>query len=302
MDTKLSGLVNCGNTCYINTVLQLLLHTYELNDIIKGTNNITKEWIDLRELLVSKQCTISPKRFLYFIFLISKKENYIFKEYSQEDITEFLMFLIEQFHNSIIDEKIICNSPIKEIQNIYKDYSKIKKTFFSIQEIDIIDNDKSIKKIYDSNFILNLSIPNKENINMYDCLDHYTNDELLEGENSYYDENDKTHKEVIKKLIFKELPKIMVIALKRWNNGKKIKNIINVQTELTMDKYSFGNNHVYELYGIGNHSGIQQGGHYTSFIKHNNIWVLMNDSQISTIPECKIASPNNYLFFYRRNN
>ena len=94
----------------------------------------------------------------------------------------------------------------------------------------------------------------------------------------------------------------MVIALKRWNNGKKIKNIINVQTELTMDKYSFGNNIVYELYGIGNHSGIQQGGHYTSFIKHNNIWVLMNDSQISTIPECKIASPNNYLFFYRRNN
>ena len=108
----LTGLKNLGNSCYINSCIQLISNIYEFNDYLDNydynnlNNNIDsvliKEWDSLRKMMWLKNCTIAPIRFLKIIEQISLKKNYLdFTSNDQCDVGEFLLFILDCFHNSI---------------------------------------------------------------------------------------------------------------------------------------------------------------------------------------------------------
>ena len=107
----LSGLCNLGNTCYINSCIQILSHCYELHEVINIINNISvlndnnlilQEWKSLKDLMWSKNCVISPNRFLNAIQHISTvKDRELFSGYAQNDLPEFLLFIIDTFHTGL---------------------------------------------------------------------------------------------------------------------------------------------------------------------------------------------------------
>jgi len=59
---------------------------------------------------------------------------------------------------------------------------------------------------------------------------------------------------------------------------------------------------LYDLYGISNHMGSLNGGHYTAYCKNSmdGEWYEFNDSQVTVVSASELCTSNAYLLFYRR--
>ena len=129
-------------------------------------------------------------------------------------------------------------------------------------------------------------------------------------------------------------PKTLIIKLKRYiqHNNMLIKNDTFIQYPQTLDlksNYCGSTIHTYELYGIINHSGSLNRGHYYSFIKNNtkdysktntntntgsslslslindfqDMWFLCNDSITKQIDIKEVLSSKEaYILFYYSKN
>ena len=336
-DKGYSGLMNLGNTCFINSTLQILSHTYELNEFLDSEKhlNLDKrvldsemmyEWDDLRQVLWRQNGKISPNKFIVNIFNIAKKKKRdVFTGFSQNDMPEFFLFMIECLHNSIsrpIDVNItgkiendidsIAKKCYELLKTIYtKEYSEFMDLFYGIYLSEIVSKDK--KKVYSNKpeqyLILDLPIKGEIDQTLYECFDNYINYELLEGENSWYNEKTKKKEDVNKRIIFWSFPKILVICLKRFSEDgsrKKMNKIDFPLKNLDLSKYVKGynaNKYKYDLYGICNHIGNVNGGHYTSYIKTaNGEWIHFNDDNLSKVVKGHLITPLAYCLFYRQKN
>jgi ubiquitin C-terminal hydrolase len=337
----LSGLCNLGNTCYINSCLQILSQCYELHEVINIINNnisnnkiinnntlILQEWQSLKELMWSKNCVISPNRFLNAIHHVSTIKNCeLFTGYAQNDLPEFLIFLFDCFHEALerkVDIRIngrsennideLAKKCYEMIKNIYSNnYSEMIDLFYGIHVSLIISNNESneIMSITPEPFsIINLPIPYSSNSNqefsIYDCFNLYTQLEMLEGDNAWFNENTNTKQNVKKCIKFWSLPNILIVDFKRFNNAnKKLNNIIRTPLlGVDLSNYVIGYNkdkYIYELFGICNHNGECLGGHYTAYVKNSNQkWYHFNDTNVNEINESQLITSKGYCYFYRK--
>ena len=335
-DLGLTGLVNIGNTCYLNSCMQIISHTYELNNILKNKeyqkklNKITDsvlllEWDKLREMMWSDNCVIAPYGFVKAVQKVSiLKDINLFAGHLQNDIQEYLLFIIDSFHNALAREVemeitgIPNNSIDKLAQSCYnmiktmysKEFSEIINIFYGIHvsEITSIATNESLSLRPEPFSVLSLSLPNKDDISLYECIDLYCKKEKLEGENAWFNDKTKTKEDVNRGIIFWSLPNILIIGLKRWNdNGEKINKIVSAPIiNADFSSYVKGYNnesYVYDLYGVCNHFGGSLGGHYTAYIKNaNGNWYHYDDTTITEISDNNLLSSQSYCLFYRKKN
>uniref|UniRef100_A0A6C0EVE5 USP domain-containing protein n=1 Tax=viral metagenome TaxID=1070528 RepID=A0A6C0EVE5_9ZZZZ len=314
MESGFSGLTNLGNTCYLNSSLQILSHIDELNTYLKGVkklneikdSTLTIEWILLYNLMWTKNCVISPNRYVNKIKMLSKeKENNTFCNFNQNDANEYFYFMLECIHNSL---NLLDNIKLKKINDTTinneidkyesKDCSIIHYLFCSFLKYTYLNKDTNVVEFTKSepHFMLEISIPLNDTT-LEDCIRFTFQDETLDS--LWYDDKTKTNKQLIKKTTLGYLPTILVIHLKRWTPSlNKNKHVVHFNEVLNMLEFS-GQNEAYELFGIINHQGNMCGGHYFSYIKKNK-WYIFDDTNIKTIPFSNVVSEKNYCLFYRK--
>lgn len=330
-----SGLKNLGNTCYLNTCIQILSHTPNINTMLgaKEHNKHSQKCIDLLhniriiiKSLWEQPLCVNP------INMIKNMQTYIFEKnnnfnvLSQNDLTEILLAIVDAFHEvtkskqkisssgTIKNEQdkmaVICYNYIKETYD--KGYSPVINLFYGIQITKIENMAGEILSIKPESFFM-LDLPLTDNT-LEGCINNYYASEKLYGDNQYLNEKTNKKEDVYKKLSVWSFSDILVISLKRFKNHNKLfkdNTIISFNiNNLDLSNYVEGYNsdsYQYELYAVGNHMGNINNGHYNAYIKNysDNEWYLYNDNNIIKINSEKIEDLlkiNAYCLFYKKKN
>lgn len=300
----MTALINIGNTCFLNSTLQCLVHIDELNMFLDklppSPNLLLKEYNDLRLLMLQGHSTITPKRFVYVVHHVCKeKQMELFTTFNQYDLSEFLRFLINEFHTAIKQNIEVTIPPnlsdidkkcYEMVQSHYKDdYSFIIDCFYGIS-VSIIETDKIQSIIPEPFFILDLPIPSIENVSIYDCIQTYMQPEIIQWQDT------NNYIPATKKIQMWKMPHLLFVVFKRFNNtNHKNNQHIHVPFQITLYNLS------YDLICVCNHYGNVNTGHYSTLI-HKENWIEIDDSSVTTIANDKVITNNAYCLLFRKNN
>ena len=155
------------------------------------------------------------------------------------------------------------------------------------------------------NTITDKSRNDNNKISIDDCLKLFTKSEELKDIQC-----EKCKKKTLfkKTLEIERLPKYLVIVLKRFKyiltSPVKITNLIQFPLEdLPLQNYVSQKNinYKYNLFGVINHSGSLEGGHYNSSFHINDSWLLFDDNIVDEI-KGGIETNKAYILIYKSMN
>jgi ubiquitin C-terminal hydrolase len=310
------GLANLGNTCYMNSVLQML-YTLKVINCHEHDNPLMKSLIILFDAMETSKINLSP------MSLKKNIDKYIpkFKDKIEHDAHEFLIEIVDFLHKNFTNKTLIDLDKVNQFSSkMYQDY--IKSTYNSFKfETDISKNMYFglTKKLIcqDCEFIsykfedfMSLDIyPQNDNDTLNNCLNRYFETDYIYIECENCGSKDRNVEHSVQCSVNK-LPKFLFIMLKRFtfSKGKPSKNNNRVEIQENLDLshyYSTLNNSStrYTLKSIICHQGKDlDTGHYVTLSKNNNQWVLFNDTKVNY--DIKISQLDRslpYILAYRLN-
>jgi len=336
--------MNCILQCLINTP-PIYNYFIEGNHLIQqvGECPLTEEFAEtLCNAFLEKSKKKDINHSLEGLKMTLEKVAPIFKGYSQNDAHEFFTLLIEKIHEELNSapkrtEPYSEFKPSKQATSLAqkaaewkkysddRDHSIITAAFGGILLNEIMcKNCEHVSESFEDCLDLPLNLQNSQGVpftnnagtvSLYACLKEFVKEEHLEG---YRCENCKKKNYSTKRTRIWKEPRYLVIQFKRFvydNYGElnAIKDEVSfplrdLNLQYFMHEESNEQRRSYDLYGIVNHYGNLDSGHYVSFIYNENIkrWIEYNDSQVGTIKEDDIedyatAAEESYILFYKRN-
>ena len=275
------GLINNGNTCFLNAALQMLISNTDFNNIIIANRHVSPNLQIMADFIKeyhNNSDTISPHAVKLFVENI----NNIFQGNQQHDAGEFVISILDILNDDLQNR----------LNNIYgitiKSTIKCKRL-------------KCLNKTYSSDRtnILSLQINNEDN-ELDDCYTKFKSREKLIDDEAYFCENCNQKGYASKRLEINEWSPHLIIMLKRFQNinGRLSKNNQDIEIPLEW-------RHNFKIKGAIIHSGSINGGHYIYISKNNtrNNWDECDDRNIRSITNIQAENMlrKAYIIYYSQN-
>ncbi|CAL5332032.1 unnamed protein product [Camellia sinensis] len=271
------GLLNCGNSCFANVVLQCLVYTRPLVAYLleKGHQKEYRrnDWCFLCEFQTHVERSsesrhpFSPINILLRLPNIGGDLGYG----KQEDAHEFMRFAINTMQSVCLDEfgreKALHPSTQETtlIQHIFRGH---------VQSQVICSKCNNVSNQYENMMDLTVEIQGDATC-LEECLDLSTVRERLHGDNMYKCDGCNEYVMAWKRLTVRRAPNILTIALKRFQSERfgKLNKRVTFPETLDLSPYMSevgDGNDVYKLYAVVVHVDMLNASFFCHYICYTN--------------------------------
>ncbi|KAB1996178.1 hypothetical protein ES319_D13G214000v1 [Gossypium barbadense] len=333
----LRGLNNLGNTCFMNSVLQALLHAPPLRNYFLSDHHNRDE---CKRRYGEKLCLLceigalvsamfsgdrspySPAQFLYSWWQHSSN----LASYEEQDAHEFFISVLDGIHekeskvrnSSKDDGDCQCIAHRAFSGSLRSDVTCTICGFTSTTYDPCVDVSLNLDTV-------NLSAAEKTGLStLSGCLNLFTRAERLGSDSKLHCQNCQELRDTSKQLSISRLPLVLCLHIKRFEHSlirktsRKIDQYLQFPFALDMTPYlsssivrsRFGNrifafecensdsSAEYEIFAVIAHSGMLESGHYVTYLHVNNQWYKCDDAWICEVDEGIVRASQCYMLFY----
>ncbi|CAH1154568.1 unnamed protein product [Phaedon cochleariae] len=319
----LRGLSNMGNTCYMNCIVQALMHTPLLRDYfltenhkcngVPGTCLVCEVSKLFQEFYRGARVPLALGELLHLIWIHARH----LAGHKQQDAHEFFIATLNILHKHCLDTMPKHNSVIKTEE--MKCPCIIDKIFTGRLQSDLVCQkcngvSTKIDPIWDFSLDLGpMTLGGRQPLSLHECLERFTRPEHLGDKDMILCSNCESYQKTTKQFTMKTLPIVVSIHLKRFQHMVKVDKIstaISFPEMLDMTPFMsrskkespFPLDNRYSLFAVVNHVGTSiDSGHYTAYVRQQcDYWYKCDDHVITRANLKEVLESEGYLLFYHK--
>ena len=247
-----------GNTCFLNAVLQCFTHNPLLVNYLRNTlhaNPCVNEGFcafcalrgHVNIALSSSGGVIEPSELVDNLFNLSTLAS--FQKYQQEDAHEYMHFLLEALHKSLLPPKASQSCLLLEEESFVKNLfgGRLRSQIRCV-------NCSHCSDTFEPLIDLSLEIENSNSL--IEALESFTRAETLECDAKYKCEKCKHDSSFSKNLVIDRAPEVLSIQLKRFiNTGIIISPIFQIYEHAMIDTSTAISGHEQHFSSFNMHTG-----------------------------------------------